>query len=44
MLKDKGGLRGRITEKIKVNPFTLNECEAYVKAASMPMVRKDILE
>ena len=44
MLKDKGGLRGRITEKIKVNPFTLNECEAYVKASALPLVRKDILE
>ena len=44
MLKDKGGLRGRITEKIKVNPFTLSECEAYAKAAGLTMVRKDILE
>ncbi len=44
MLKDKGGLRGRITEKIKVNPFSLIECEEYVRAAGLPMVRKDILE
>lgn len=44
MLKDKGGLRGRITEKIKVNPFTLGECEAYAKAVGLTMVRKDILE
>lgn len=44
MLRDKGGLRGRITEKIKVNPFTLNECEEYARAAALPMVRKDILE
>ena len=44
MLKDKGGLRGRITEKIKVNPFTLSECEQYVQAAGLALVRKDILE
>ena len=44
MLKDKGGLRGRITEQIKLAPFTLKECESYVKAAGLPMVRKDILE
>lgn len=44
LLKDKGGLRGRITEKIKVNPFTLAECEQYVQAAGLSFVRKDILE
>lgn len=44
MLRDKGGLRGRVTEKIKVNPFTLSECEAYCQMAGLPFVRKDILE
>lgn len=44
LLKDKGGLRGRLTEKIKVNPFTLTECEQYANAAGLSLVRKDILE
>lgn len=44
LLKNKKGLRGRLTEKIKVNPFTLSECEKYVHAAGLGMVRRDILE
>ena len=27
LLKDKGGLRGRLTNRIKLLPFTLHECE-----------------
>lgn len=44
LLKNKDGLRGRITEKIKVAPFTLSECEQYASAAGLSMVRKDVLE
>lgn len=44
LLKDKGGLRGRLTEKIKVNPFTLAECEQYTNSIGLRFVRKDILE
>lgn len=44
LLKDKGGLRGRLTEKIKVNPFTLAECEQYTNSVGLGFVRKDILE
>lgn len=44
LLKDKGGLRGRLTEKIKVNPFTLAECEQYANSVGLGFVRKDILE
>jgi len=44
LLKNKKGLRGRLTEKIKVNPFTLAECERYVQAAGLEMTRRDILE
>ena len=44
LLKNKDGLRGRITERIKLAPFTLSECEQYVSAAGLSMVRKDILE
>lgn len=44
LLKDYQGLRGRITEKIKVNPFTLAECEQYAQATGLAMGRKELLE
>lgn len=44
LLKDKGGLRGRLTEKIKLNPFTLRECELYAEVAGLGMTRRDVLE
>lgn len=44
LLKDKGGLRGRLTEKIKLSPFTLRECEKYADVAGLGMTRKDILD
>ena len=44
LLKDKGGLRGRLTNRIKVVPFTLRECELFAKATNIALGRKDILE
>lgn len=44
LLKNKGGLRGRLTEKIKLSPFTLHECEKYADTAGLCMTRKDILD
>ena len=44
LLKDKGGLRGRLTCRIKVVPFTLRECELYARGANLAFARKDILE
>lgn len=44
LLKDKGGLRGRLTNRIKVVPFTLRECELFAKRAGLVLGRKDILE
>lgn len=44
LLKNKGGLRGRLTEKIKLAPFTLRECEKYADVAGLGMTRKDILD
>ena len=44
LLKDKGGLRGRLTGHIKVVPFTLHECELFAKSANLVLARKDILE
>lgn len=44
LLKNKGGLRGRLTEKIFLSPFTLSECEMYSKAAGLALARRDIME
>ena len=44
LLKDKGGLRGRLTNRIKLVPFTLRECELYAKSANLALGRKDVLE
>lgn len=44
LLKDKGGLRGRLTEKIKLSPFTLHECEKYADISGLGMTRKDVLD
>lgn len=44
LLKDKGGLRGRLTSRIKLVPFTLRECELFAQASNLAMGRKDVLE
>ncbi len=44
LLKDKGGLRGRLTNRIKVVPFTLRECELFAGSANLALGRKDVLE
>ncbi len=44
LLKNKGGLRGRLTHRIKLVPFTLRECELFAKGAGLAFGRKDVLE
>ena len=44
LLKDKGGLRGRLTNRIKLAPFTLRECELFANAANLAFARKDVME
>ena len=44
ILKDKGGLRGRLTARIKIVPFTLRECELFANSAGLALGRKDVLE
>jgi len=44
LLKDKGGLRGRLTNRIKLVPFTLRECELFAHGSNLAMGRKDVLE
>lgn len=44
LIKDHGGLRGRVTAKILIQPFTLLECEQYAKAFKLGMSRRQIAE
>ena len=42
LINNHGGLYGRITYQMKLNPFSLSECEEYFKAKSFEMSRYDI--
>ena len=44
LIKNHGGLRGRVTNKIFIQPFTLAECEQYAKAFKLGMSRRQIAE
>lgn len=41
---NRGGLHNRATSKIYVRPFTLYECEQFVRAQLIPLTRRDIIE
>ncbi|AYD48070.1 AAA family ATPase [Arachidicoccus soli] len=43
LINNKGGLHNRITHRIRLNPFTLNQCEAYFKNRSAKFDRYQIL-
>jgi hypothetical protein len=42
--RNKGGLYGRLTDEIKLSPFTLKECEEYFAHENIVMSRYDILQ
>lgn len=42
--RSKGGLYGRLTDEIKVSPFTLKECEEYFDHENMELSRYDIVQ
>jgi AAA+ ATPase superfamily predicted ATPase len=44
LFKNRGGLHNRITGKIHLLPFTLAECEAYIKSKGIAMGRYDLVE
>ena len=44
VVHDKGGLHNRLTGQIKLNPFTLKECEMFVFSKNIVMNRYQILE
>ena len=44
LLNNKGGLHNRVTKRFKIIPFTLNECEQFLKAKNAVFERYQIIE
>ena len=44
LINNKGGLYNRLTDEIKLSPFTLVECEQYFKGRGINMSRYDIAQ
>ena len=44
IINDKGGLHNRLTHRIKLEPFTLAECERFAQAKGIVATRRQILE
>ena len=44
VIHNKGGLYNRLTEQIHLNPFSLSECEEYVKSENIVFTRDQILQ
>ena len=44
LINDKGGLHNRVTQKIKLLPFTLNECEKYLQSRKINLDRYQIIQ
>ena len=44
IVKNNGGLHNRVDYKIPLRPFTLSECEQYLKSRKVNMTRKQIVE
>ncbi len=44
IFKNHGGLHNRVTNQIYLKPFTLNECEKYMRSLNLNFSRLDVLE
>ncbi len=44
VLKNHGGLHNRVTYRVALQPFTLHECEEYMKSRKIRLSRYDLLE
>jgi uncharacterized protein len=44
VLRNRGGLHNRITQKIRLLPFTLKETESYLKSRNIRLGRYDIIQ
>lgn len=44
LINNKGGLHNRVTQKIKLEPFTLSECEQYLQKKNIRWTRHQLIE
>jgi len=44
LINNRGGLHNRVTQKIKLNPFTLTECEHFLKHKNIHLDRYQIIQ
>lgn len=44
LINNKGGLHNRITKRLKIVPFTLNECEDYLQSRNIILDRYQIIQ
>ena len=44
ILKNRGGLHNRVTQKLYIRPFTLAECKEYIRNRGLEMEEKEIAE
>jgi AAA+ ATPase superfamily predicted ATPase len=44
VIRDKGGLHGRLTTTIRLNPFTLSETEEYLLSQNVVLDRRQIID
>lgn len=44
LLNNKGGLHNRVTKRIKLNPFVLNECEEFLQSREILLDRYQIIQ
>lgn len=44
LIMAKGGLYGRLTDKIKLSPFTLKECDEFYKSRNIKLQAYDVVE
>ncbi|MBI4649662.1 MAG: ATP-binding protein [Bacteroidia bacterium] len=44
LINNKGGLHNRVTQKMKITSFTLNECEEFFKSKKISLSRYQIIE
>lgn len=42
LIKDQGGLHNRVTDRIRLKPFSLGECEEYCAECGLPYSREEI--
>lgn len=44
LINNQGGLHNRVTQRMKIEPFTLHECELFVQAKKMALDRYNIIQ